>query len=78
MPILTIRIIHTCQNWRSETPAMPEHRLVDAIRRSAYPLTVKVTDFDPLLKLVGHSRFVLIGEAYRLDPRVLSRARPDH
>src|SRR5919205_425435 len=34
-----------------------------AIRDSAHPLIGAVTDFDPLLDLVGEARFVLIGEA---------------
>jgi len=37
--------------------------LVIAICRSAHPLTGESTDFDPLLKMIGDSRFVLIGEA---------------
>jgi erythromycin esterase-like protein len=40
-----------------------EHALASAIRRSAHPLTGENTDFDPLLKTIGDSRFVLIGEA---------------
>jgi len=61
-------------------PAIPEHGLVDAIRRSAYPLTGEITDFDPLLKLVADSRFVLLGEAthgthefYRLRAQITKR-----
>ena len=37
--------------------------LITAIRKAAYPLTGDHTDFDPLLRLIGDSRFVLIGEA---------------
>ena len=40
-----------------------DHDLARAIRRSAHPLTGENTDFDPLLKAIGDSRFVLIGEA---------------
>ena len=57
-----------------------EHDLVSAIRRSAHPLTGQNTDFDPLLRIVGDSRFVLIGEAthgthefYRLRAQITKR-----
>jgi erythromycin esterase-like protein len=57
-----------------------EHHLVSAIRRSAHPLTGETTDFDPLLKAIGESRFVLIGEAthgthefYRLRAQITKR-----
>ena len=43
--------------------AKHDHDLVSTIRRSARPLAGAPTDFDPLLKAVGNSRFVLIGEA---------------
>ncbi|MDZ8052989.1 MAG: erythromycin esterase family protein [Aulosira sp. ZfuVER01] len=44
---------------------MPEaaiSNLVDAVRRSAYQLTGSTADYDPLMKLIGNARFVLIGE----------------
>ena len=44
-------------------PTQYEHSLIHALRRSADPLTGESSDFDPLLKVVGDSRFVLIGEA---------------
>jgi erythromycin esterase-like protein len=54
--------------------------LVTAIRRSAKPLSGNATDFDPVLKVVGDSRFVLIGEAthgthefYRLRAQITKR-----
>jgi erythromycin esterase-like protein len=57
-----------------------DHDLVNLIRRSAHPLTGESTDFDPLLKLIGDSRFVLIGEAthgthefYRLRAQITKR-----
>jgi len=57
-----------------------EHALASAIRRSAHPLTGETTDFDPLLKTIGDSRFVLIGEAthgthefYRLRAQITKR-----
>jgi len=60
--------------------AKEEHGLVSAIRRSAHPLTGATTDFDPLLKAIGGSRFVLIGEAthgthefYRLRAQITKR-----
>ena len=37
--------------------------LIDTIRAAAHPLTGAPHDFDPLLKLIGDARFVLIGEA---------------
>jgi len=37
--------------------------LISAIRQSAHPLTGESSDFDPLLEMIGDSRFVLIGEA---------------
>jgi erythromycin esterase-like protein len=54
--------------------------LVHVIRRSAHPLTGDATDFDPLLKAVGGSRFVLLGEAshgthefYRVRAQITKR-----
>ena len=54
--------------------------LVTAIRRSAKPLSGNATDFEPVLKVVGDSRFVLIGEAthgthefYRLRAQITKR-----
>ncbi len=43
--------------------AKHEHELSRMIHRSAHALTGDSTDFDPLLRTVGDSRFVLIGEA---------------
>jgi erythromycin esterase-like protein len=57
-----------------------DFHLVNAIRRSAHPLTGEATDFDPLLEMIGDSRFVLIGEAshgthefYRLRAQITKR-----
>lgn len=57
-----------------------DHELVNAIRRSAHPMVGETEDFDPLLKAVGDSRLVLIGEAshgthefYRLRAQVTKR-----
>jgi len=56
------------------------HDLINAIRLAAHPLTGETTDFDPLLKMIGDSRFVLIGEAshgthefYRLRAQITKR-----
>lgn len=60
--------------------AKHEQEIVNAIRRSAHPLTGNTEDFDPLLKAVGDSRFVLIGEAshgthefYRVRAQITKR-----
>jgi erythromycin esterase-like protein len=37
--------------------------LKQAIRRAAHPLVGAASDYDPLMELVGDSRFVLLGEA---------------
>ena len=37
--------------------------LSDVVRQSAHPLTGAAEDYDPLMKLVGDARFVLLGEA---------------
>lgn len=57
-----------------------DHELVHAIRELAHPLVGESADFDPLLKAVGDSRLVLIGEAshgthefYRLRAQVTKR-----
>jgi erythromycin esterase-like protein len=57
-----------------------DYDVVNAIRRSAHPLTGGPSDFDPLLKMIGDSRFVLIGEAshgthefYRLRAQITKR-----
>ncbi len=38
-------------------------KLIDAVRESAHPLKGSPQDYDPLMDLIGDSRFVLIGEA---------------
>jgi erythromycin esterase-like protein len=60
--------------------AKHEHDLINAIRQAAHPLTGETTDFDPLLKMIGDSRFVLVGEAshgthefYRLRAQITKR-----
>lgn len=60
--------------------ATHDHALISAIRRSAYQLTGGTTDFDSLLKAIGDSRFVLIGEAshgthefYRVRAQITKR-----
>jgi erythromycin esterase-like protein len=54
--------------------------LHEDLRKEAYPLTGNRGDFDPLLALVGDSRFVLIGEAshgthefYRIRAEITKR-----
>src|SRR5438045_4156978 len=37
--------------------------LTGAIREAAYPLRRSMTDYDPLVEMVGDARFVLLGEA---------------
>src|SRR3954467_9528497 len=37
--------------------------LSNAVREAAHPLTGASTDYDPLMRLVGDARFVLLGEA---------------
>ena len=37
--------------------------LIDAARETAHPLTGATTDYDPLMKLIGDARLVLLGEA---------------
>lgn len=49
-------------------PAAPQHEeylegLASAVRRVAHPLTGNWDDFDPLVRMVGDARYVLIGEA---------------
>ena len=57
-----------------------ENDLIHAIRQAAHPLTGEIADFDPLLEMIGDSRFVLIGEAshgthefYRLRAQITKR-----
>jgi erythromycin esterase-like protein len=56
------------------------HDILSAIRHAAHPLKGEATDFDPLLKMVGDSRLVLIGEAthgthefYRIRAQITKR-----
>lgn len=56
------------------------HDLLRAIRQEAHPLTGESTDFDPLLKRIGDSRLVLLGEAthgthefYRVRAQITKR-----
>jgi erythromycin esterase-like protein len=37
--------------------------LTDVVREAAHPLTGAAEDYDPLMKLIGDARFVLLGEA---------------
>jgi len=60
--------------------AKHDYDLIKAIRCVAHPLTGDTSDFDPLLKMVGDSRFVLLGEAthgthefYRLRAQITKR-----
>src|SRR5579862_2815307 len=57
-----------------------DQNLVAAIRQSAHSLTGEAADFDFLLKTIGESRFVLLGEAshgthefYRLRAQITKR-----
>ena len=43
--------------------AKHQHDVINAIRQSAHPLKGEASDFDPLLKMIGDCRFVLLGEA---------------
>jgi erythromycin esterase-like protein len=60
--------------------AKHSHELVAALRHCAHPTTGDHTDFDPLLRMVGDARFVLIGEAshgthefYRVRAQITKR-----
>ena len=37
--------------------------LTDVVREAAHPLVGEVEDYDPLVKMIGDARLVLIGEA---------------
>src|SRR5512132_531732 len=37
--------------------------LADAVHEAAHPLTGEMDDYEPLMKLIGDARLVLIGEA---------------
>jgi len=61
-------------------PIQRDEEVLRAIRHAAHPLTGEASDFDPLLRIIGNSRFVLIGEAshgthefYRLRAQVTKR-----
>ncbi len=61
-----------------------DFHIVNAIRRAAHPLAGEPADFDPLLNMIGDSRFVLIGEAshgthefYRLRAEITKRLIAD-
>jgi hypothetical protein len=41
----------------------PGGGLLDAVRKAAHPLIGAAGDYDPLMELIGESRFVLLGEA---------------
>ena len=60
--------------------SIEERHIVKAIHRSAHRLIGESADFDPLLRLVGDSRLVLIGEAshgthefYRVRAQITKR-----
>jgi erythromycin esterase-like protein len=40
-----------------------ENLVIDAIREAAHPLSGGARDYDPLMRLIGDSKFVLLGEA---------------
>ncbi|HEV2764912.1 MAG TPA: erythromycin esterase family protein [Pyrinomonadaceae bacterium] len=48
---------------RDSKPAAPDPAEVAVVRQAAHPLTGAAGDYDPLLKMVGDARFVLLGEA---------------
>lgn len=57
-----------------------DHQVLAAIRHVAHPLAGEPADFDPLMRLVGDSRFVLLGEAshgthdfYRVRAQITKR-----
>jgi erythromycin esterase-like protein len=57
-----------------------DHQVLAAIRHAAHPLVGEPADFDPLMKLIGDSRFVLLGEAshgthdfYRVRAQITKR-----
>ena len=61
-------------------PIHNDHDVLEAIRQSIHRLSGETADFDPLLKMIGDSRFVLIGEAshgthefYRLRAQITKR-----
>jgi erythromycin esterase-like protein len=61
-------------------PVKNDHYILRTIRHAAHPLRGETTDFDPLLKMVGDARFVLLGEAshgthefYRLRAQITKR-----
>jgi erythromycin esterase-like protein len=61
-------------------PVKNDHDILRTIRHAAHPLRGETTDFDPLLKMVGDARFVLLGEAshgthefYRLRAQITKR-----
>jgi erythromycin esterase-like protein len=49
-------------NTPSPSISIPAN-VIDAINRTAHPLTGKGSDYDPLLQLIGDARLVLLGEA---------------
>ena len=59
---------------------MADSALIEAVREAARPLTGADRDYDPLMELIGESRFVLLGEAshgthefYRERARITQR-----
>ena len=61
-------------------PIKHDEEILRAIRHAAHPLTGDGSDFDPLLRAIGESRLVLIGEAshgthefYRLRAQITKR-----
>jgi erythromycin esterase-like protein len=59
-------------------------KLSDALRTTAHPLDELVPDYDPLLRVIGDARFVLLGEAshgthefYRERARITKRLIED-
>jgi erythromycin esterase-like protein len=44
-------------------PEISTGKLADILCKAAHPLAGAAKDYDPLIKLVGDARFVLLGEA---------------
>lgn len=62
--IAVLLLMSACAGGRPSPPAAPANDpALAAIREAAHPLTGGARDYDPLMELIGDSRFVLLGEA---------------
>ena len=61
--LLASTVLCQPEHGRKKALAVPTPFEVESVRQSAHRLVGDAQDYDPLMKLIGDARFVLLGEA---------------